>query len=45
MLKMCGMGVAMANAVAEVRAVADELTNSNDDDGVARWLEAQFNNL
>ena len=45
MLKMCGVGVAVANAVAEVRAVADELTNSNDDDGVARWLEAQFNNL
>ncbi|MCR4795606.1 MAG: Cof-type HAD-IIB family hydrolase [Ruminococcus sp.] len=39
MLKMCGTGVAVANAVQEVLDIADEVTASNDEDGVALWLE------
>ncbi len=39
MLKLCGKGVAVANAVPEVLETADEVTLSNDEDGVARWLE------
>ena len=39
MLKMCGTGVAMGNAIAEVKAVADTVTLTNDEDGVARFLE------
>lgn len=39
MLKMCGTGVAVANAVQEVLNIADEVTASNDEDGVAEWLE------
>ena len=39
MLKMCGTGVAVANAVQEVLDIADEITASNDEDGVALWLE------
>ena len=39
MLKMCGIGVAMGNAIAEVKAVADTVTLTNDEDGVARFLE------
>ena len=39
MLKMCGTGVAVANAVQEVLDIADEVTASNDGDGVALWLE------
>ena len=39
MLKMCGTGVAVANAVQEVIDIADEVTASNDEDGVALWLE------
>lgn len=35
MLKLAGMGVAMANAVAEVREKADYVTLSNEEDGVA----------
>ncbi|WP_055590984.1 HAD family hydrolase [Streptacidiphilus griseoplanus] len=35
-------GVAMANAHAELKAVADELTASNDQDGVALVLERLF---
>lgn len=38
MLKMCGMGVAVANAVPEVQAIADSVTLSNDENGVAEWL-------
>lgn len=39
MLTWAGHGVAVANAHHEVLAVADEVTTSNDDDGVARVLE------
>lgn len=38
MLKMCGKGVAVANAVAEVLEAADEVALSNDEDGVAGWI-------
>lgn len=38
-LKAAGTGIAMANAPAEVKAHADHVTTSNDDDGVARVLE------
>lgn len=38
-LKAAGTGVAMANAPDEVKAHADYVTASNDDDGVARVLE------
>ena len=38
MLKLCGMGIAVANAIPEVRKAADEITRSNDEDGVAAWL-------
>ena len=38
MLRNCGCGVAMANALDEVKAVADEICGSNDEDGVAEWL-------
>jgi len=39
MLEWAGRGVAVANAHAEVLAVADEITTSNDEDGVALVLE------
>lgn len=38
MLKLCGRGVAVANAVPEALEAADEVTLSNEEDGVARWL-------
>ena len=38
MLKLCGTGVAVANAIQEVQETADEITFSNDEDGVAEWL-------
>jgi hypothetical protein len=39
MIAWAGLGVAVANAHADVLAVADEVTASNDDDGVAIVLE------
>ncbi len=39
MLEESGVGVAMENAVPEVKAVADRVTASNDDDGVALVVE------
>ncbi|MDR3661368.1 MAG: HAD family hydrolase [Mycobacterium sp.] len=39
MLSWAGLGVAMGNAHPEALAAADEVTTSNDDDGVARVLE------
>ncbi len=38
MLKLAGVGVAMANAAPEVRAEADYVTLSNEEDGVAAAL-------
>ena len=38
-IRMCGIGVAVANAIDEVKAVADHIAESNDDDGVAKFIE------
>jgi hypothetical protein len=42
MLSWAGRSVAMANAHRSVLSVADEVTLSNDEDGVAVWLERAF---
>ncbi|MFJ8960018.1 HAD family hydrolase [Lentzea sp. NPDC102401] len=42
LLRWAGHGVAMANAHHELLAVADEVTESNDRDGVAQVLERWF---
>ena len=42
MLKLCGKGIAMKNAIAEVRQIADEVCDSNEDDGVAKWIKNQI---
>lgn len=38
-IRLCAMGVAVSNAIEEVKAVADHIALSNDDDGVAKFLE------
>ena len=40
MLRLCGTGVAVANAVPDALEAADEVTLTNDEDGVAKWLVA-----
>lgn len=39
MLRICGRGVAVSNAVTEVKTAADWIALSNDEDGVADWIE------
>jgi hydroxymethylpyrimidine pyrophosphatase-like HAD family hydrolase len=39
LLRYAGYGVAMENALDEVKAVADYICDTNDNDGVAKWLE------
>ena len=39
MIRYAGLGVAMDNAVLPVRKAADDITASNNDDGVAMVVE------
>lgn len=39
MLQLCGRGIAMGNAIDEVKAQADLVIGSNDEDGIAAYLE------
>ena len=39
MLKLCGKGIAMENAIEEVKQAADKVCASNEADGVAKWIE------
>ena len=41
-LDLCGYAVAMDNAFDIVKQHADEVTDSNNDDGVANWLEKTY---
>jgi len=39
MLQYCGIGIAMGNAIDEVKSVADNVCDTNENDGIAKWLE------
>lgn len=39
MIKACGKGIAMENALDIVKESADDICMNNDEDGVARWIE------
>ena len=39
MLRVCGLGVAVENALAEVKKAADAIAECNDTDGVAKYIE------
>lgn len=41
-IRSCGLGVAVANGIPAVKAVADAITESNDHDGVAKFIERQI---
>ncbi|WP_238881874.1 Cof-type HAD-IIB family hydrolase [Clostridium sp. YIM B02551] len=45
MVKYAGIGVAMANAVDDLKAIADEVTLSNEEDGIAYTLSKYFKDL
>ena len=38
-IKMCAMGIAVANSIDEVKNAADYIAGSNDTDGVARFID------
>ena len=42
MIKTAGLGVAMENAEPELKAVADEITTTNIENGVAKILRVKF---
>ncbi len=42
MLQSAGAGIAMANAVQEVKDAADDVAMSNDEDGVAAYIESHI---
>jgi len=41
-LNYTGIGVAVANALDEVKAVAKYICDTNENDGVAKWLEERI---
>lgn len=42
MLEFAGYGVAMGNACSELKAIADEITLSNNEDGIAAAISRHF---
>ncbi|MDE6764534.1 MAG: HAD family hydrolase [Oscillospiraceae bacterium] len=41
-IQMCGMGIAVSNAIEAVTDAAGYITGSNDEDGVAHFIEANL---
>ena len=41
-IQMCGIGVAVSNAIEAAANAADHITGSNDEDGVAHFIEANI---
>lgn len=39
MIRECGVGIAMENALDEIKAAADFVCDTNDNDGVAKWIK------
>lgn len=42
MLQLCGLGVAVGNAISEVKNKADLVIGSNDEDGIAVFIEEKL---
>lgn len=42
MLQLCGTGIAMGNALPEVKEIADVVIDTNDNDGIAKWIEENY---
>lgn len=41
-IEYAGIGVAMGNAVPEIKKIADEITDTNNNDGIAKFLDNLF---
>lgn len=44
MISECGCGIAVENAIDEIKNIADYITDSNENDGVAKFIEQNFLN-
>ena len=44
MLELCGLGVAMGNAIDEVKNKADIVIGSNDEEGIAAFIKGNLLN-
>ena len=42
MLRECGVGVAMGNAIREAKEAADYICDTNEQDGLAKWIAANI---
>jgi Cof subfamily protein (haloacid dehalogenase superfamily) len=42
MIKVAGIGVAMGNAMDDLKQKADAITDTNDNDGVAKWINTNL---
>ena len=42
MIRECGIGVAMSNAICECKTAADYICDTNDNDGVAKFIESHL---
>lgn len=42
MLKAAGIGVAMGNAINNLKEIADYVTETNDNDGISKWITANL---
>lgn len=42
MIKEAGLGVAMGNAISEVKQAADEITKTNNENGVAEIINSKI---
>ena len=42
MLRLCGKGIAMGNAISDVKEKADLVIGGNDEDGIAEYLESVY---
>jgi hydroxymethylpyrimidine pyrophosphatase-like HAD family hydrolase len=39
MVRNCGIGIAVENGIDEIKNIAKEICGTNENDGVARWIE------
>lgn len=43
MIRYAGTGVAMGNAIDELKTIANHVTDTNNEDGIAKFLIQYFN--
>jgi Cof subfamily protein (haloacid dehalogenase superfamily) len=39
MIKNCGKGICMKNGLEEIKTIADDMCDDNENDGIAKWIE------